>query len=46
MIEELRSDLLEIEIKLQDALSKARKEFFEYENAIVQHMLSLLTEFI
>jgi hypothetical protein len=46
MIGVLRSDLLDIEIKLQDALSKARKEFFDYENTIVQHMLTLLTEFI
>ena len=45
-IDMLKDELLDIEIKLQDALIKARKEFLDKENEIVSEMSELTQGFI
>merc|ERR1712127_746777 len=45
-IRDLQSDLLEIEMKLQDALLIARKSFFSRINQIIEDMKQLNQEYI
>ena len=45
-IDELQSELLEIEMKLQDALQKARKEFFTKVGEIIKEMGDLNSDYI
>lgn len=45
-IVELQSELLEIEMKLQDALVTSRKQFFSRINAIIEEMKQLNMDYI